>query len=318
MSEQERQVSNVLTSENSEAFYAQKLGLAVDAPVEAEVEQQVQEETPSEPVEEAKEQSEPQPEETQETKATEEKKPNPKLEKRFSELTKARKLAEESAAKEREQREALETRLKELEQKVNPQPQQVEQVEPKPEQFTDAFEYAKALAEYSAEQALLNRDKQDAERKANEERQKLIQSWQSKLEVTKAELPDYEEMIASADVQVSNEIRDAILESEVGPRILYHLAENLDEARKIAEMPMISALRAIGKLEAKYEAQATSKEAPKAEAETKPSVAKSKAPAPISPIKTSSAVADVGVGSDGEFHGTYQQWRESRKAGKIR
>ena len=318
MSEQEKQVSNVLTSENSEAFYAQKLGLAVDAPVEAEVEQQVQEETPSEPVEEAKEQSEPQPEETQETKATEEKKPNPKLEKRFSELTKARKLAEESAAKEREQREALETRLKELEQKVNPQPTQVEEVEPKPEQFTDAFEYARALAEYSAEQALKNRDKQEAERKANEERQKLIQSWQSKLEVTKAELPDYEEMIASADVQVSNEIRDAILESEVGPRILYHLAENIDEARKIAEMPMISALRAIGKLEAKYEAQSTSKEAPKAEAETKPFVAKSKAPAPISPIKTSSAVADVGVSSDGEFHGTYQQWRESRKAGKIR
>ena len=218
MSEQEKQVSNVLTSENSEAFYAQKLGLAVDAPVEAEVEQQVQEETPSEPVEEAKEQSEPQPEETQETKATEEKKPNPKLEKRFSELTKARKLAEESAAKEREQREALETRLKELEQKVNPQPTQVEEVEPKPEQFTDAFEYARALAEYSAEQALKNRDKQEAERRANEERQKLIQSWQSKLEVTKAELPDYEEMIASADVQVSNEIRDAILESEVGPR----------------------------------------------------------------------------------------------------
>ena len=314
MSEQEKQVSNVLTSENSEAFYAQKLGLAVDAPVEAEVEQKVQEETPSEPVEEAKEQSEPQPEETQETKATEEKKPNPKLEKRFSELTKARKLAEESAAKEREQREALETRLKELEQKVNPQPIQVEEVEPKPEQFTDAFEYARALAEYSAEQALKNRDKQEAERRANEERQKLIQSWQSKLEVTKAELPDYEEMIASADVQVSNEIRDAILESEVGPRILYHLAENIDEARKIAEMPMISALRAIGKLEAKYEAQSTSKEAPKAEAETKPSVAKSKAPAPISPIKTSSAVADVGVGSDGEFHGTYQQWREIGRA----
>ena len=71
-------------------------------------------------------------------------------------------------------------------------------------------------------------------------------------------------------------------------------------------------------MEAKFEVKETPKETPKAEAETKPSVAKSKAPAPISPIKTSSAVADVGVGSDGEFHGTYQQWRESRKAGKIR
>jgi len=310
----EREAGQVLTSENSEAFYANKLGLAAEAPAEAEVEQKVQEETPSEPVEEATDQSEPQPEET---KATEEKKPNPKLEKRFSELTKARKLAEENVAKEREQREALEKRLKELEQKVNPKPTEVEEVEPKPEQFTDAFEYAKALAEYSAEQALRNRDKQEAERKANEERQKLVQSWQKKLEVTKAEFPDYEDMVASADVQVSPEIRDAILESEVGPRILYHLAENIEEARQIAEMPMISALRAIGKLEAKFEVKDTPKEA-KTEAETKPSVARSKAPAPISPIKTNSAVADVGVSSDGEFHGTYQQWRESRKAGKIR
>jgi hypothetical protein len=27
---------------------------------------------------------------------------------------------------------------------------------------------------------------------------------------------------------------------------------------------------------------------------------------------------DTTVGSDGEFHGTYSQWREARKAGKIR
>ena len=309
MSEQEKQVSNVLTSENSEAFYAQKLGLAVDAPVEAEVEQQVQEETPSEPVEEAKEQSEPQPEETQETKATEEKKPNPKLEKRFSELTKARKLAEETAAKEREQREALETRLKELEQKVNPQPKEVEEIEPKPEQFTDAFEYARALAEYSAEQALKNRDKQEAERKANEEEQKLIQNWQSKLEVTKAELPDYEDMVASSDVVVSDPIRDAILESDVGPQILYHLAENDDVAKRISGLSAKQALREIGKLEARFEAK-----------ETKPEptpIVRSKAPTPIQPIK-GSAPADVPLSTNGEWHGTFQAWKEARRAGKIR
>ena len=308
MSEQEKQVSNVLTSENSEAFYAQKLGLAVDAPVEAEVEQQVQEETPSEPVEEAKEQSEPQPEETQETKATEEKKPNPKLEKRFSELTKARKLAEESFAKEREQREALESRLKELEQKVNPQPQQVEQIEPKPEQFTDAFEYAKALAEYSTAKALENRDKAEAERKANEERARVMNSWQTKLEAAKSELPDYEDMIASSDVVVSDQVRDAILESDVGPKILYHLAENPDVADKIGKMSLTSALRELGKLEARLE---------KAPEPPKPTVKKSNAPQPINPIRGGSNV-DIPVNSDGEFTGTIQEWKQLRKSGKMR
>jgi len=314
MSEQEKQVANVLTSENSEAFYANKLGLAEEAPVEAIVE-----ETPTEPAEEANDQSEPQPEETKETKATEEKKQNPKLEKRFSELTKQREEARKEAQREREAREALENRLKELEVKVNPQPVEQVNAKPSPSQFNDAFEYAEALAEWSAEQAILNREKAEAEKKLQEERSKVIKSWNERLETVKADLPDYDEMIASAsDITVSDEIRDAMLESEQGPRILYHLAENPELAEKLNSMSKVSALREIGKLEARFEAKETPKETPKTEAETKPSVAKSKAPAPISPIKTSSAVADVGVGSDGEFHGTYQQWRESRKAGKIR
>ena len=313
MSEQEKQVANVLTSENSEAFYANKLGLAEEAPVEAVVEET------AEPTEEANDQSEQPAEETKETKATEEKKQNPKLEKRFSELTKQREEARKEAQREREAREALENRLKELEVKVNPQPVEQVNAKPSPSQFNDAFEYAEALAEWSAEQAILNREKAETERKVQEERSKVIKSWNERLETVKADLPDYDEMIASAsDITVSDEIRDAMLESEQGPRILYHLAENPELAEKLNSMSKVSALREIGKLEARFEAKETPKETPKTEAETKPSVAKSKAPAPISPIKTSSAVADVGVGSDGEFHGTYQQWRESRKAGKIR
>jgi len=310
----EREAGQVLTSENSEAFYANKLGLAEEAPVEAVVE-----ETPTEPAEEANDQSEQPAEETKETKATEEKKQNPKLEKRFSELTKQREEARKEAQREREAREALENRLKELEVKVNPQPVEQVNAKPSPSQFNDAFEYAEALAEWSAEQAILNREKAETERKVQEERSKVIKSWNERLETVKADLPDYDEMIASAsDITVSDEIRDAMLESEQGPRILYHLAENPELAEKLNSMSKVSALREIGKLEARFEAKETPKETPKTEAETKPSVAKSKAPAPISPIKTSSAVADVGVGSDGEFHGTYQQWRESRKAGKIR
>jgi hypothetical protein len=303
----ESQAANVLTSENSEEFYANRLGLADEAPVEADP---VEETPESEPIEEAEEQS---GQESEETKATEEKKPNPKLEKRFSELTKQREDARKEAQREREQRESLESRLKELEQRANPTPVQSSVYEkPQPHQFTDAFEYAEALSEWSAEQALLNRDKQEAERKANDERQKMLNDWQKRLDVAKSDLPDYEDMVASSDVQVSDAVRDAILESDVGPRILYHLAENPEIAEKLNAGSMISALRQIGKLEAQFE----KKETPVAE--SKPSVARSKAPAPINPIKGSSGVVDVGVDTNGEFHGTYQQWKESRKAGKLR
>jgi len=294
----EREASNVLTSENSGEFYANKLGLATEAPVEAVETEPTVEDTPqSEPVAD-----EPKPVEEGE------KKPNPKLEKRFSELTKQREMARQEADRERQRAADLEARLEALEKGSKPVKQDEPNKEPQPSDFTDAFEYAKALAEYSTAKALENRDKQEAERKANEERQKVMTSWQTKLEAAKSELPDYEDMIASSDVVVSDQVRDAILESDVGPKILYHLAENPEVATKISGLSLTSALREIGKLEARFEKTA---EAPK------PAVRKSNAPAPINPIRGGSNV-DVPMTADGEFTGSIQQWKEMRKAGKIR
>lgn len=314
----EKEAGSVVTSANAEEFYANRLGLAEQAPIEAVAETPKEEVAETEPTEQAEVESEPNTTETEtETKATEEKKQNPKLEKRFSELTKQREEARKEAQREREAREALESRIKELEGKAEPKPVE-ENVKPQPSQFNDAFEYAEALAEWSAEQAILNREKAEADRKAQEERQKLAESWKQREATIKADLPDYDEMIASAaDVQVNDVIRDAIIESDVGPRILYHLAENPELVDVLNSSSPIKALREIGKLEAKFEAKTTTKEA-KTEAEQKPQVARSKAPAPITPIKTSSVVADVGVDTNGEFHGTYQQWREARKAGRVR
>jgi len=294
--------ATVLTSENAADFYAQKLGLAVETPTEAVQEPVVEEEVQSEP-----EQAE------KEATGTEERKPNPKLEKRFSDITKQREAARDEARREREAREALEARYKELESKLSPAPAPVMDLnaEPQPSQFDDAFEYAKALAEYSAEKALRDRDRQDAERRANEERAKMMDVWNKKLEKSKAELPDFEEMVASSDVAVSNEVRDAIFESDVGPRILYHLAENPELAKSLADMSQARALREIGKLEARFEAKSEPEK-------VQPVAVKSNAPAPISPLRATSAAADVSVDSNGQFHGTYAQWKASRKAGKIR
>ena len=296
--------SNVVTSENLAEFNAQKLGLAADAPVVATVE-----ETPVEPTEEEG-QNEP---EAKEEVVTEERKPNPKLEKRFSELTKQRELARQEAERERQRAIDLERKLQELE-KTNSPSQTFEEQEPQPHQFTDAFEYAKALSEWSAENAIKQMKKQEAEAKIAAERQAQIDAWTKRQEAIKAELPDYEDMIASSDVVVSDQVRDAILESDVGPRILYHLAENPEIAEQLATYSTARALKELGKLEAKFEQK---EETPKQEP-SKPVATKSKAPAPINPLKATSAAADTPVDSNGEFYGTAKQWREMRRAGKIR
>ena len=298
----EKEASQVLTSENAAEFYANRLGLA-----ESSADTEAVEETP-EPVDNES-QSEPK-EAEKEANQEGERKQNPKLEKRFSEITKQREEARKEAQNERQARVELEQRLAAMEQQRQPQqPSYVDQ-EPQPSQFSDAFEYAKALAEFSTEKALAERDRQVAQQREQEAQQKIIQSWAQKVQEAKADLPDFDDLVASSDVVVNNAVRDAILESDVGPKILYHLAENNDLAKRIASLSPNAALREIGRLEAKFEVNPETKQ-------TAP-VVRSKAPAPIQPIRGGQGKADVPMSADGEFHGSFQAWKAARKAGKIR
>ena len=297
----DKEASQVLTSENAAEFYANRLGLA-----ESPADNEAVEET--EPLDQD-EQSEPK-EAEKEANQEGERKQNPKLEKRFSEITKQREEARQEAQRERQARVELEQRLAALEQQRQPQQQSYVDQEPQPSQFADAFEYAKALAEFSTEKALAERDRQVAQAREQEAQQKIIQSWAQKVQDAKAELPDFDDLVAASDVVVNNAVRDAILESDVGPRILYHLAENNDLAKKIASLNPNAALREIGKLEAKFEVKTETKQ-------TAP-VVRSKAPAPIQPIRGGQGQPDVPMSANGEWHGSYQAWKLARKAGKIR
>lgn len=291
--------TTVVTSENLAEFNAKRMGLADSTPSEA---------APSaEPHEVDNGQSEP-VEASEEATATEDRKRNPKLEIRFEKITKQREEARAEAQREREARESLEAKVRELEGRSKPEKVEASE-EPRPEQFTDMYEYAKALTDYKVDQRLAEEKQKEAQDKVEAQRQEVINTWAKRVESAKAEMPDFEDMVGSADVVVSNEVRDAIFESDVGPRILYHLAENPEIAEKLQGMTVTSALRTIGKLEAQFE---------KAETQTKTVVGKSKAPAPINPIRSASNGRDVNITSDGQFHGSYQAWKAARLAGRIR
>jgi hypothetical protein len=301
--EQPKQAGSIVTSENLAEFNADKLGLASESsPTAAEVD-----ENPSEPAAQDG-QSEPRLADDEAT-GTDEKKQNPKLEKRFSELTKARKEAEAQVAEERKARESLEARLAALEGNREPIQAPESNRKPSPDSYKDAFEYAEALAEWSAEQALARREQEVKQKEVEAKRATVIQTWQEKLEATKAQLPDYEAMVSSSSMSVNDTVRDAIVESDVGPRILYELASNDELAEKLNGLTTAGALKLIGKLEAQFEKT----EAPVAGKKTV--AAKSKAPEPIRPLRSTSGIADVGM--DGNDM-SYQQWKAARQAGKIR
>lgn len=315
---QERVAANVVTSDNLAEFTARKLGLVDAQPEAAEAPANDGEAHNADEPDNQADQSDSDGEGNEATVEDDQKerKANPKIERRFSEITKQREAARAEAQKEREAREALEARLKELETKVNPPAKAQDDFgpEPKPEEFNDMFEYAKALAEYTADKKLMERDQAEANRKAAEQRAQFEKSWADRVNAARNELPDFDDMVQSSDVSISDPVRDAIMESDVGPQILYHLAENPDFAKKLGEGSVISALRQIGRLEAQFE-----KTAPKAsEPQVKSTAVKSKAPAPISPIRGALSKTDNNVDADGNFHGTFAQWKAARQNRQIR
>lgn len=302
---EQRQAANIVTSETLADFQAQKLGLADQAPKTEKTSS-----GDSEPAEQSEQVAQ------DDASANGERKNNPKLERRFSELTKQREQAKAEAQREREQREQLEARLMDLEGRAAPKQAQQQPQEPKPEQFRDMYEYAKALAEYTAEQKIQQMKQAEVQQKLEAERQQVIQTWAERVNQAKAELPDFDDMVASSDVSVSDDIRDAIVESDVGPQLLYYLAENTDFAKKLSNMSARSALKELGKLEARLEKKADKAE--KSDGIPLSKVAQSKAPPPINPIRGGATGKEVLINARGEFQGSFAEYKAARAQGRIR
>ena len=299
-----REASSVVTSDNATTFYAERLGLA-DEQATTEAESVKEDSEPEGDVEQSE------PEAKEEAKKQDPEKSKDKLNKRFDKVTQRAKQAEAEAQELRE-------KLKSYEAGNVQQPQQeTVKAEGKPQasQFNDAFEYAEALAEWSAENALKQRDAEEAGRKAKETQEKILKSWNEKIAKAKADLPDFDRMVQSSTIVVGDEIRDSILESDVGPQLLYFLASDDDFAKRLTEMPVVKALREIGKLEAKFEAK---EEKPRKAEKVRETVSSSKAPEPIKPLSGGKVGKDVMIDTNGEFHGTYAQWKAARQAGKVR
>ena len=287
-------MAEVLTSENAAEFYAKKLNLVTEkAPETIEGEAKVIEPEAKEPAAEGD---------------GADKHP---ISERFSKLTEQRKAAQEDARRERERAERLEREKAELEARLNPPKPELGD-KPRRDQFNDQDEYIEALSDWHADKKLAEREEAQRAAQAQRERDRVAKAWTKNVEATKTEIADYDAVLEASDVVVSDQVRDAIIESDVGPKLLYHFAKNPDDAERIAKLTVASALRELGKIEAKLAGgEAKPAKTPVAQ------VARA-AVDPISPLKGANAPVDPPIGSDGKFHGTYAQWKVARKAGRIK
>jgi colicin import membrane protein len=191
--------------------------------------------------------------------------------------------------------------------------------EPQPAQFTDMAEYAKALKEWAGQKALNEAKAARDTEQAAKDREAATKSWNARLKAAQDALPDYAEKVEASSVKVSDEMRDAIIESEVGPQILYHFAEHPEAAEAMGKLSIKAMLKEFGKLEDKIGSAGKPQGKSGNGAAGAATVAEiSKAPAPISPLKGANSPPGLKFDAAGNWLGTPEEWRAARLAGKIK
>lgn len=168
------------------------------------------------------------------------------------------------------------------------------------DKFDNFDEYVAAKAEYVAskkiEAALAEREKLTATEREKAEQASLRQSWEKKVEAATAEMPDFEEVISESDTPMTPPMQQAIMASDIGPKLAYYLATHPDEAEQIARMDATRTILTLGKIEERL---------------VKPVTKPTSAPPPVKPAGASATVKkDPGKMTDAE----YEKWRKSAAA----
>lgn len=126
--------------------------------------------------------------------------------------------------------------------------------------FDSHAEYVEALTDWKTEQKLKERDQRLAKSQLEVDQANALKSHSSRVESFKGQHDDFDEMMENlADVPRSPALEQIIVSSENGPALLYELAKNPDEAKRIALMGPLAAAREMGKLEARLSSPAKAK-----------------------------------------------------------
>ncbi len=203
---------------------------------------------------------------------------------------------------------------------------EAEIIAPKLEDFKDANEFAKALAEYTkalTERAIkADRAERERERQEREAAQTAAALLERKREFAK-EHPDYEATVAALgdqDLRVPDYLAQYLTQEPTGVALMYHFAKNLADLQRITQLSPIKAIAALGKLEAALEAPKETKTEAKAEVKepkVEPKAEASKAPPPIAALNGSSAAVPKDL-RDMTTRETIEYWAARDKAAATR
>ena len=158
---------------------------------------------------------------------------------------------------EREEKIRLEERLRILEEGRKPAEPAVptpapaaSKDRPDPDKFLTQAEYLDALTDWKIEQREAAKEAAAKEEKAKAEAQVKQKTWDERLTAAKGRYPDFDQALKTP-FPMSPAMREAMLESELGPDLGYYLVKHQEEAGRIAAMSPAAAALALGTIQAK-------------------------------------------------------------------
>jgi hypothetical protein len=115
----------------------------------------------------------------------------------------------------------------------------------------DETKYQAALVEWTRAEARKEAIEAVKAEKAKERDEARVTSFKTREADFISKTPDYQEKVYDPSVPISPTMVELIAESPDGPALAYHLANNVELARQIANLPPLAAAREMGRIEAK-------------------------------------------------------------------
>lgn len=290
------------TTDTSEAVIAAQ----GDKAPEVKVETAAAPETTPEKIEasEASTDTETESEESEETLGADKPPKKGGLQKRVGKLTRQR----EDARREAEywRAEALKNQKPQaVDKPLEVAPAKVTDGKPAPEGFTTHDEYVEALADWKVDQKLSVRDQKSREMELKAQQDSKLKTYlQTRDEFAKGH-EDYFDRMADIDkIPMSITVNEVLLESKNGPELLYELAKDPEEYKRICSLSVVAAAREIGKVEARLA---------KASDQTIAAKQTTKAPKPIAPVGTGSTSTSTKALDEMDF----EEYKKAREAGRT-
>lgn len=181
-------------------------------------------------------------------------KPKQSAQERIGELIRRRREADKRAAAAERRAEEAERRLSGHGQGDKPASGQ-ETGPPDPSKYpfgdTDPG-FIRDLARHEAKEAYAAEARQSA---ARAHAQQVEKTWNERQDAFAADKPDYYDKVGAEDLPITRAMTDAIVTSEEGAAVAYHLASNPDEAHRIAALSPLAQIREIGRIEGRIAAE---------------------------------------------------------------